>query len=49
MEYWADYPPTHLLVRAYMGVGSENAKPKRLDCCNDWELDEFLMAVNGGQ
>jgi len=21
MEYWGDYPPTHLLVRAYMGAG----------------------------
>lgn len=26
-EYWADYPPLHLMVRAYLGYESKTAKP----------------------
>ena len=48
MDYWTDYPPTHLLVRAYMGIGKDDAKPKSLDSCDDAELDDFLRVVNGG-
>ena len=48
MEYWADYPPSHILLRAYMGIGKNESKPRSLDNCNDSELDSFLMAVNGG-
>jgi hypothetical protein len=48
MEYWGDYPPPHLLLRAYMGIGKEKAKPgKELDQCTDNEFSDFLGMVNG--
>jgi hypothetical protein len=46
MGYWRDYPPTHLLARAYMGAG-EKEMAKRTNQCTDGDLDDFLMALDG--
>jgi hypothetical protein len=27
MEYWADHPPLHLLVGAYLSVGKQHRRP----------------------
>ena len=27
-EYWANYPPVHLMVRAYLGIGSDDLENK---------------------
>jgi len=24
LDYWVDYPPLHLMVRAYLGIGQED-------------------------
>jgi hypothetical protein len=45
MDYWAEHPPTHDLIGAYMGVGSEKAK--QFEDCTEDELDELLGRTNG--
>jgi hypothetical protein len=48
IAYWGASPPPHLLLAAYMGVGQQKARPKRLDECTDAEMEEFFGLVNGG-
>jgi len=48
MDYWVNYPPTHILLRAYMGLGKDDEKPKNLDTATDEEMEEFMSACGGG-
>jgi len=49
MEYWREYPPTHVLVGAYMGAGKEVSRPNTvdMDSCNDADLEAFTRDMNG--
>ena len=45
MDYWGDYPPTHLLVRAYMGMGKGGGKKAATRVKNDADIAAFLGDV----
>lgn len=48
LEYWGECPPTHILLKAFMGWGRERARPA--EQCTDAELDAFFgeLARVGG-
>jgi len=43
LEYWSDYPPTHILVSAYLMGGKRSSNRKK---ANRNELDELVQAVS---
>jgi len=53
MAYWGEYPPTHLLVRAYMGYGSDKGRTSAGRACDVRRIDEggdiggLLTALGG--
>jgi hypothetical protein len=43
MSYWQDYPPTHVLVGAYLMRGSKRSKRGET---RDSKLDELAQAIS---
>jgi hypothetical protein len=43
--YWSKHPPTHILIGAYLGIGTEDTK--RIEDCTEVEMMEFAGMVNG--
>lgn len=47
-DYWADFPPLHLMVKNYMGIESKGkAKPKTQQS-NEAELRALAQQFNAG-
>lgn len=44
-EYWAENPPTHLLVKAFMGVKSKTSSNTNVNKESKEENDESLRAL----
>jgi len=30
-DYWADYPPAHVMIAQYFGIGKSKDKPSEID------------------
>jgi hypothetical protein len=44
-DYWQEYPPTHVLVSAYLGGGNQGGLGRRRSRQGAQDLDELLLAV----
>jgi len=45
IEYWSEYPPPHVCIRAYLGIDNKKAKP--VEQCSEQELQAFLTELGG--
>jgi hypothetical protein len=46
-SYWQDYPPTHVLVAAYLGLGRDRSRKSSRTSRDFEELAEAIIAAGG--
>src|SRR5260370_1003065 len=44
-DYWEDYPPTHVLVAAYLGAGKRSRRRRSRDSKGQASLEEVKRAI----
>lgn len=45
-QYWADHPPTHILVAAYLGIKPKNSTPVKTKF-EATDIQQLAQAVGG--